>query len=124
MLENKIYLRDWYFNAGIIGFLTIAANGRRLENISSLSIGENFIEFDSDIFEGFEEKFIKHAFLKFFNTQAYLWRLQKVYEDMSDKKTKIKQQQIAKKLMRLKKLSKQIWNLKNRKLSDSVTSIL
>lgn len=103
MSENKIYLRDWYFNAGIIGFLTIAANGIRLENIPSLSVGENFIEFENEIFNGFEEKFIKHAFLKFFNIQAYLNKLEKVRKELIEKKTKLKLEQIAKKIEEIDK---------------------
>lgn len=54
-MKHKIYLRDWYFNAGIIGFLTIAADGKGLDGISSLAVGKNYIEFDNDIFDGFED---------------------------------------------------------------------
>jgi hypothetical protein len=36
-MEYKVYLRDWYFNAGIIGFLTITADGRKLDSISSFT---------------------------------------------------------------------------------------
>lgn len=97
-MRHRIYLRDWYFNAGITGFLTIAANGRGLADIQSLSIGENFIEFDNDIFDGFEKKFTKHAFLRFFSIQAYLQRLQKAKKELTDKKTKIRPEQIAKKI--------------------------
>lgn len=102
-MRHKIYLRDWYFNAGITGFLTIATDGRGLQSISSLAVGENYIEFDNDIFDGFEEKFTKHAFLKFFNTQAYLQRLQKAQKDLADKKTKIEPKQIAKKIEEIEK---------------------
>ncbi len=97
-MGHRIYLRDWYFNAGIIGFLTIATDGRGLDSIPSLAIGENYVEFENDIFDGFEERFIKHAFLKFFNTHAYLQRLQKVQKDLTDKKSKVKPEQIAKKI--------------------------
>ncbi|HCC69464.1 MAG TPA: type I-B CRISPR-associated protein Cas8b1/Cst1 [Nitrospiraceae bacterium] len=97
-MEHKIYMRDWYFNAGITGFLTVAADGRGLASIPSLAVSENYIEFDNDIFDGFEEKFIKHGFLKFFNIQAYLQRFQKVHKDLTDKKSKIKPEQIAKKI--------------------------
>jgi len=102
-MRHRIYLRDWYFNAGITGFLTIAADGRGLADIQSLSIGENFIEFDNDIFDGFEEKFTKHAFLRFFSIQAYLQRLQKAKKELTDKKTKIRPEQIAKKIDEIEK---------------------
>ncbi len=102
-MEYKIYLRDWYFNAGIIGFLTIAADGRGLDSIPSLMVGENYIEFDNRIFDGFEEKFIKHAFLKFFSIQSYIQRLQNFQKDLTGKKTKIKPEQIAKKIEEIEK---------------------
>lgn len=102
-MESRIYLRDWYFNAGVIGFLTIVADGRELGGIPSLVFGENYIEFDNDIFDGFEEKFIKHGFLKFFNIQAYLQRLQKAQKDLTDRRTKIKPEQIAKKIEEIEK---------------------
>lgn len=99
-MRHKIYLRDWYFNAGIIGFLTVVSDGSGLDKIS---FGENFIEFDNDIFEGFEEKFIKHAFLKFFNIQAYIQRLRKALNDITAKKVKIKSEQIVKKIEEIEK---------------------
>jgi len=102
-MKHKVYLRDWYFNAGIIGFLTISADGEELNDVPSLSINENFIEFDNDIFEGFEQKFIKHSFLKFFNTQAYLLRLQKAHKDITTKKAKINTEQMAKKIAEIEK---------------------
>ncbi|MCM8822545.1 MAG: type I-B CRISPR-associated protein Cas8b1/Cst1 [Candidatus Omnitrophica bacterium] len=102
-MKYKVYLRDWYFNAGIIGFLKIIADGRKLEDISYLVFGENYIEFNDDIFNGFEEKFIKHVFLKFFNVEAYLKRLQKAQQDLKDKKTKINQKQIVKKIGEIEK---------------------
>jgi CRISPR-associated protein Cst1 len=100
---HKVYLRDWYFNAGIMGFLTTVSDGKKLDNISSVTIGENFVEFDSAIFEGFEEKFAKHAFLKFFSIQAYLQRLQKAIKELTDKKSKIKTEQLAKKVADIEK---------------------
>ena len=102
-MSYRLYLRDWYFNAGIIGFLTIAANGKGIDSIPSLTVGENYIEFDNDIFDGFEEKFLKHGFLKFFNIQAYLQRFQKVHKDLTDKKSKVKPEQIVKKIEEIEK---------------------
>ncbi|MCM8759479.1 MAG: type I-B CRISPR-associated protein Cas8b1/Cst1 [Candidatus Omnitrophica bacterium] len=102
-MKYKIYLRDWYFNAGIIGFLNIVADGNKLDSITSLTVGENYIEFDDKIFVGFEEKFKKHAFLKFFNKEAYLQRLQKAQKDLSDKKTNIKPERIAEKIEEIEK---------------------
>jgi len=41
-MKHKLYLRDWYFNAGIIGFLTIAADGKEIYSLPSLTVGENY----------------------------------------------------------------------------------
>ncbi|ACI21434.1 MULTISPECIES: type I-B CRISPR-associated protein Cas8b1/Cst1 [Thermodesulfovibrio] len=102
-VKHKIYMRDWYFNAGIVGFLNIITDGKELDSIPYLTIGENYIEFSDEIFEGFEEKFSKYAFLKFFNVNAYLQRLQKAQKDLTEKKTKIKPEQIRKKLEEIEK---------------------
>jgi CRISPR-associated protein Cst1 len=102
-MEHRVYLRDWYFNAGVIGFLTISADDKGLNSIPSLSIGENFIEFDNNIFEGFEQKFRKYAFLKFFNTQVYLKRLQDAHKDIVTKKAKTNTEQIVKKIEEIEK---------------------
>ncbi len=102
-MRHKIYLRDWYFNAGIIGFLTIVADGKGLNSLPSLAIGENYIEFDNNIFDGFEDKFTKYGFLKFFNIQAYLQRIQKVYRGLTDRKSKITPEKIAKKIEEIEK---------------------
>lgn len=102
-MKHKVYLRDWYFNAGIIGFLTIVADGNNLSSIPSLIIGKNYIEFDNEVFDDFGKKFTKHGFLKFFNHQAYLQRLQKVQKDLIDKKTKVKMERITKKIAEIEK---------------------
>lgn len=96
-------MRDWYFNAGIVGFLNVIADGKELESIPYLTIGENYIEFGNEIFEDFEDKFSKYVFLKFFNVKAYLQRLQKAQKDLIEKRTKIKPEQIRKKIEEIEK---------------------
>jgi len=102
-MKHKLYLRDWYFNARIIGFLTIAADGKEIYSLPSLTVGEIYIEFDNEIFDSFEDKFIKYGFLKFFNIQAYLQRIQKVYKELTDRKSKITTEKIAKKIEEIEK---------------------
>ncbi|MES0335905.1 MAG: type I-B CRISPR-associated protein Cas8b1/Cst1 [Candidatus Magnetobacterium sp. LHC-1] len=101
-MKHRVYMRDWYFNAGIVGFLTIVADGRSLDTLEHLHVGENFIEFDDAIFDGFGDKFVKHAFVKFFNVQAYCQRFKKQKETQGKKKQMTKEQ-IAKSLDDLEK---------------------
>lgn len=71
----KIYTKDWYFNAGIVGFLKVLFDGnfQNLETTNyEININENFIEFDIKALDNFEEKFNKQLFLNYFNKQQYL----------------------------------------------------
>ncbi|OQB73542.1 MAG: CRISPR-associated protein (Cas_CXXC_CXXC) [candidate division TA06 bacterium ADurb.Bin131] len=99
--KNRVYLKDWYFNAGIIGFLTIVADNREIDSIPSLIVDKNYIEFDNTVLDGFEEKFIKKGFLKFFDVQTYVNRLQKIHDDL--KKTRTEPDSITKKIKEIEK---------------------
>ena len=41
-MKHRVYMRDWFFNAGIIGFLRVVSDGKHIEDISGLNIGENY----------------------------------------------------------------------------------
>lgn len=101
--RHKVYMRDWYFNAGITGFLDIIGtsindNEKDCINIEdiqnkykdNLFICENYIEFNDDVFENFEEKFIKKAFLMFFDIKIYIYILQNILKEYEEKKEKFK----------------------------------
>ncbi|GEM_PF-584777 len=101
--RHKVYMRDWYFNAGITGFLDIIGtsindNEKDCTNIEdiqnkykdNLFICENYIEFNDDVFENFEEKFIKKAFLMFFDIKIYIYILQNILKEYEEKKEKFK----------------------------------
>jgi CRISPR-associated protein Cst1 len=88
-MKHRVYLRDWYFNAGIIGFLATIADGsdfQALKNINGLIIDDMFIEFDDEVLDNFQDKFNKQAFLKFFNKQAYIVRIRKPLKDLNNNK--------------------------------------
>lgn len=85
-MKYKIYMRDWFFNAGIVGFLKVVSDGKQLNEIDGLTVGENYIEFDYSIFQGFEEKFFKFAFLKMYSKDAYKVRIEKAKTNISQKK--------------------------------------
>ena len=59
--KEKVYLGDWLYNAGIIGFLRIVG----YENNPYLEIGENYIEVDRKILEGFSLKYVDTAFKQY-----------------------------------------------------------
>lgn len=73
-MSEKIYLGDWLYNAGILGFLNIL-NGWNTEEYWHIKDGEliseqpdklkfyeNYIEIDRSIFKGYAEKYFDYAF--------------------------------------------------------------
>jgi len=73
-VKHRVYMRDWYFNAGIVGFLRVISNDAmpdELSNIEGLEIGENYIEFDDGLLDGFKERFIQHTFHNFMDLNFY-----------------------------------------------------
>lgn len=86
-MKHRVYMRDWFFNAGIIGFLQIVSDGKDIEDIKGINIGENYIEFEDDILDNFYEIFTKLSFLKMFKKEAYVaGRLNKVIKELNEKK--------------------------------------
>lgn len=80
---HKVYLRDWYFNAGIVGFLRVVSDDAQTADDlkkspavkdGHLVIGDNYIEFDSEVLDGFEEKFIRMAFEHLFEHQLHSYK--------------------------------------------------
>lgn len=72
--NHKVYLRDWYFNAGIAGFV-------RLVGRENVTLGTHYIEFGNEVLEGFEDKLRKEVFLTYFKIDPYLGKLRKVKDD-------------------------------------------
>ncbi|MFZ5948365.1 MAG: type I-B CRISPR-associated protein Cas8b1/Cst1 [Stygiobacter sp.] len=71
----RLYLGDWLYNAGLLGFLKIILHGNSLEEQKLVRIKENYIEFTRDVFEGFTDKFFETAFKfhgKFDSIKSYL----------------------------------------------------
>lgn len=71
----RIYLSDWLYNAGIIGFLRIVLDNDDINRQRTVSIGDNYIEFSRKVFKDFTEKFFETAFKfhgKFDSINGYL----------------------------------------------------
>ncbi|MGC8822214.1 MAG: hypothetical protein ACP5QF_04925, partial [Desulfurella sp.] len=92
--KERIYLRDWYYNAGIVGFLKVISDGNldieKLKDFGDkLYIGEDYIEFDLSILENFKEKFYRQLFLHYFDLGQYQAYLNKALQYKADKISKI-----------------------------------
>lgn len=80
-MSYKVYLRDWYNNAGIIGFLNVLSEGERnIETIinnhqGKISINDNYIAFDLTVLNDFYDKYKKMSFITFFDIDSYKERL-------------------------------------------------
>jgi CRISPR-associated protein Cst1 len=80
----RVYTKDWYYNAGIVGFLYVLGDGEvNIEKIvssyqNSMIISENYLEFDSSILDVFFEKYKKLAFVKLFDLDSYKERLNRL----------------------------------------------
>ena len=86
----RIYTKDWYYNAGIAGFLFILAEGEiKIENITKkykdfLTINGNYLEFSSSILDKFYEKYERFSFLKLFDLESYKERLNKLKSKINE----------------------------------------
>jgi len=95
-MREKVFLRDWYYNAGIIGFLRVLygdsiefddKDKKKLKNFGDkLEIGENYIEFDLDLINDFKDKFYKQLFLKYFDLNRYQRYIQKRIDNLLNSK--------------------------------------
>ncbi len=112
-MKVKVYLRDWYFNAGIIGFLYVLSDGNiNIEKIKKqfkedLVVGDNFLIFDSNILNGFFDKYIKISFNELFDIDEYKERIQNLLKNIDDKNENRK---ISKKFISETNLSGKIVN--------------
>ncbi|MBX0311506.1 MAG: type I-B CRISPR-associated protein Cas8b1/Cst1, partial [Sulfurihydrogenibium sp.] len=89
---EKIYLGDWLYNAGIVGFLRINSHlwdvkDKKLiskdENL--LKIGDNYIEIDRKIFDGFTDRFFNYTFNLYGRYDRKLKKFKDKHKDKQDK---------------------------------------
>ena len=55
-MKVKIYLNEWFVNAGIIGFLRIMEHS----NNTGIEIRDNYIELDTNILKEFNKYYFKY----------------------------------------------------------------
>ena len=55
-MKTKVYLNEWFINAGIVGFLRILKHN----NDNFAKINENYIEFDTENLKDFNKYYFKY----------------------------------------------------------------
>lgn len=125
-MKTKVYLNDWFFNAGIIGFLRIL----RHNNDDFTSINENYIEFDTENLKNFEKYYFQYFYDKYDISKNVINRTENAFEyiennieiQSEDKdeqkqiKDKIKSNKkyikdtIKRQLDKIKKIDEQVYN--------------
>ncbi|MDR0453230.1 MAG: hypothetical protein LBH05_00290 [Deferribacteraceae bacterium] len=90
MSEIKVYLKDWSFNAGVVGFMSIFGN--TVEDIkgAGINVESNYITFDKSLLDGFGERYREHL-IRYFLTDNLLDKQIKLLEDEESVK-KLKKQ--------------------------------
>lgn len=88
---EKIYLGDWLYNAGIVGFLRINShlwNVKDTKLISKdenlLKIGDNYIEIDRKIFDGFTDRFFNYTFSLYGKYYTVLKQLHRLIDGLNN----------------------------------------
>lgn len=119
-MSYRVYLRDWYYNAGIIGFLNVLSEGER--NIATLMaqnkirIEDNYIEFESSVLDGFFDKYRKMSFITFFDIDSYKERINTLVYKINE--ISQKNRRITKKLLQETALNGKIVNEFLKKVND------
>ena len=88
---ERIYLNDWLYNAGIVGFLRINNHLWELKDEKLISkdenllkIGDNYIEIDREIFDGFTDRFFNYTFSLYGKYYTVLEQLQNLINNLND----------------------------------------
>jgi len=98
----RVYTKDWYFNAGILGFLYVLSDGEKnIDNIinkcgQKLQINPNYLEFDTELLDDFYEKYRKLAFINFFYLGSYKGRVIHLISKLNEIK---EDQKVTKKIL-------------------------
>ena len=108
-MKTKIYLNDWFFNSGIVGFLRILEHNE--DNFAQ--INENYITFETEKLKNFHKYYFKFFFDKYNIGKKTKERIEKSFETIKaqlkkETEDKQEQKQIQEKLKAEKKYIKQI----------------
>lgn len=116
-MKTKIYLNEWFINAGIVGFLRILQYNEQ----DFVIIKDNYIEFDTNNIKNFHKYYFKYFFDKYNIAQKIENRIEKSFDKiknlLQDKKQKdiLKKEQkdikdiLKKELDKIKKIDEKIY---------------
>lgn len=85
-MKLRVYKGDWFFNMGIVGFLNIL---HKAEVKKQVTINEDYIEFDSELLENFDNYYFDYFIKDNVDYDAYeniYRRLNHHYENVTNKK--------------------------------------
>lgn len=125
-MKTKVYLNEWFINAGIVGFLRILKHN----NDNFAKINENYIEFDTENLKDFNKYYFKYFYEKYDVAKSVIDRTKSSFEYIQNnieieleekdkekqRKDKIKsnkkyiKETIKKQLDKIKKIDEQTYN--------------
>lgn len=81
-MKAKIYLSDWFYNAGIVGFYRIFKDKEKLE------IKDNYIEFDTKELRNFADEYFEYFFTQYNVAERTMQRVANNFKIISQNLTK------------------------------------
>ena len=75
-MNTRVYLNEWFINAGIIGFLRILKHNEQ----DFVIIKDNYIEFDTNNIKDFNKYYFKYFFDKYNIAQKMENRIEKSFD--------------------------------------------
>ena len=81
-MKAKIYLSDWFYNAGIVGFYRI------LKNKEKLVIKDNYIEYDTKDLSNFADEYFEYFFNQYNVAERTMQRVANNFKIISQNLTK------------------------------------
>lgn len=123
-MKTRIYLKDWFFNAGIIGFLRILEKNED----EFATIKENYIEFETEKLKNFASYYFNYFFQRYNVAKKTQERIEKSFQKIKynieiETTDKLENKSIQEKIKVEKKYSKQILKTqmdKIKKIDDEV----
>ncbi len=83
-MVERVYLGDWAYNAGIIGFIEIMLDGEDIASQNIITVGPNYIEFNRNSLQGFSDKFFKKAYQRYPRTDELIDLGNKLLQKLKD----------------------------------------
>ncbi len=125
-MKTKVYLNDWFFNAGVMGFLRILQHND--DNFAD--VNENYIEFDTENLKNFEKYYFQYFYDRYDVSKNVINRTKNAFEYLENNietqsedkdeqkqiKDKIKSNKkyikdtVKRQLDKIKKIDEQIYN--------------